>query len=339
MPSLIKFLGENLRAIFWASFCGLVMSYFIWRECCTGSSVFIWISSFNLSMWISLWLGNSYVNTVLNQYFSWEKETVTRLIAGLIGMVVYTLGAVYGLIFLFQNVFGFQLGDGIEKTYYSTILITLIITLFMTGRMFFANWRKAAIDAERLKKENVEAHYNNLKNQVNPHFLFNSLNALSNLVYQDQDKAVKFIKQLSEVYRYVLDSRDKEVVPLQEELKFIEAYAYLQKIRFGEKLKIEIDLVKVKSLVAPLAIQMLVENAIKHNEISEEHPLFIKIYARDQTMIVENTLQRKSVLADESSGLGLENIKKRYEFLSTRRVEVSETEGKFVVCVPMIVMV
>ena len=206
----------------------------------------------------------------------------------------------------------------------------------MTGRMFFANWRQAAVDAERLKKESVEAQYNNLKNQVNPHFLFNSLNALTNLVYQDQDKAVKFIKQLSDVYRYVLNSRDKEVVSLDEELKFLEAYAFLQQIRFGGKLKIDIDLKDVKSVVAPMALQMLVENAIKHNEISEEHPLHIKIYRQEKTLIVENTLQRKSVLADESSGLGLENIKKRYEFLSTSEVEVSEGEGKFIVSVPII---
>lgn len=336
MPSLFKFLRENLKSIFWAILCGFVMSYFIWRGCCESIFSLFWIGCFTAIMWASLWLGNAYVSCVLDYLFPWEKQTVTRLIAGLIGMVVYTLSVVYGLIFLFGTVFGFNLGDGIEETYYSTIVITLIITLFMTGRMFFANWRQAAVDAERLKKESVEAQYNNLKNQVNPHFLFNSLNALTNLVYQDQDKAVKFIKQLSDVYRYVLDSRDKEVVSLEEELKFLTAYSFLQQIRFGGKLKIEVDLVDVKSLVAPLALQMLVENAIKHNEISEEHPLAIKIFRKDKSLIVENTLQRKSVLPDESSGLGLENIKKRYEFLGTRKVEVREAEGKFIVSVPMI---
>ncbi len=287
-------------------------------------------------MWVALWLGNAYVSCVLDYFFPWEKQTVTRLVAGLIGMVVYTLSVVYGLIFLFGTVFGFYLGEGIEETYSATIVITLIISLFMTGRMFFANWRQAAVDAERLKKESVEAQYNNLKNQVNPHFLFNSLNALTNLVYRDQDKAVKFIKQLSDVYRYVLDSRDKEVISLEEELKFLEAYAFLQQIRFGGKLKIEVDLGDVKSLVAPMALQMLVENAIKHNEISEEHPLHIRIYKQDKSLVVANTLQRKPVLADESSGLGLENIKKRYEFLSNSEVRVSETEERFIVSVPII---
>jgi LytS/YehU family sensor histidine kinase len=320
----------------WATLCGFGMSYFIWRGCCTHFSSLVLIGCFTALMWIALWLGNAYVSIVLDYFFSWEKKTIARLFAGLIGMVVYTLISVYGLIFLFRNVFGFYLGEGIEETYYSTIVITLIITLFMTGRMFFANWRMAAIDAERLKKESVEAQYNNLKNQVNPHFLFNSLNALTNLVYQDQDKAVKFIKQLSDVYRYVLDSRNKEAVPLEEEMKFLEAYAYLQQIRFGDKLKIEINLERVKCLVAPLALQMLVENAIKHNEISKDHPLFIRIYKHDQNLVVENTLQRKSILAEESSGLGLENIKRRYEFLSKGKVEVNETPDKFIVTIPMI---
>jgi hypothetical protein len=336
VPPLIKFLRENLKTILWVALAGFAMSYFIWNGCCDKISSLVWIGCFTASMWVALWLGNAYVSNALDYFFSWEKQTIARLIAGLIGMVVYTLSAVYGLIFLFGTVFGFHLGDSLEGTYYSTIVITLIITLFMTGRLFFANWRKAAVDAERLKKESVEAQYNNLKNQVNPHFLFNSLNALTNLVYQDQDKAVKFIKQLSEVYRYVLASRDKEVVSLEEELKFLEAYDFLQQIRFGSKLRIEVDLIHVKSLVAPMALQMLVENAIKHNEISEEYPLIIKVYNREENLIVENNLRRKTVLEDDSSGLGLENIKKRYEFLSSHPVQVIEEAGKFIVKVPMI---
>jgi hypothetical protein len=336
MPPLLKFLKENLKSIFWATGCGFVMSYFIWRGCCSSIFQLFWIGCFTALMWVALWLGNAYVSCVLDYYFPWEKQTVTRLIAGLIGMVVYTLGVVYGLIFLFGTAFGFNLGDGMEDTYYTTTVITLIITLFMTGRMFFANWRQAAIDAERSKKESVQAQYNNLKNQVNPHFLFNSLNALTNLVYQDQDKAVKFIKQLSEVYRYVLDSRDKEVVQLEEEMHFLESYVFLQQIRFGDKLKINIDLLNVKSLVAPLVLQMLVENAIKHNEISEDHPLAIRIYNRDKKIVIENSLKRKPVLAEDSQGLGLENIKKRYEFLSEHKVEVIEAEGMFIVAIPQI---
>jgi len=141
------------------------------------------------------------------------------------------LGAVYGLTYIFHFVFGFDVGDNMNRSLFTTIVITLIITMFMTGRAFLLSWRKSAVDAERLRKESVEAQYNSLRNQVNPHFLFNSLNALTNLVYQNQDEAVKFIKQLSEVYRYVLSTRDKEVVSVEEEVKFLNSFLFLQQLK------------------------------------------------------------------------------------------------------------
>jgi LytS/YehU family sensor histidine kinase len=206
----------------------------------------------------------------------------------------------------------------------------------MHGREFLLQWKQSAVEAERYQKQSMEATYENLKSQVNPHFLFNSLNALTNLVYEDQDKAAKFIKQLSEVYRYVLDTRDKEVVDLSEELKFLEAYVYLQQIRFGEKLSVNLKVDSVQSMVAPLAIQMLFENAIKHNEISEENPLTISIYAKDNFIVIENNLQPKSLIGQASSGLGLENIKKRYEFLTEKPVDIIKDDSLFQVKLPLI---
>ncbi|GCC53011.1 hypothetical protein SanaruYs_32520 [Chryseotalea sanaruensis] len=206
----------------------------------------------------------------------------------------------------------------------------------MHGREFLLQWRKSAVDAERYQKESMTATYESLKSQVNPHFLFNSLNALTNLVYEDQDKAAKFIKQLSEVYRYVLDTRDKELVPIADELRFLESYTYLQRIRFGDKLKIENTLDATQSLVAPLALQMLVENAVKHNEISQDKPLTIRLYRDGNFLIVENTLQRKLNSGEASSGMGLDNITKRYQFLDSRQVQVVEDDQHFVVKIPII---
>ena len=193
--------------------------------------------------------------------------------------------------------------------------------------------------AAGLEKESALSQYESLKNQVNPHFLFNSLNALTHLVYEDQDKAAKFIKQLSEVYRYVLDSRDKEVVSLEEELKFLDAYLFLQQIRFGDKLKVNVNFKGSTSSVAPLALQMLIENAIKHNVISEEEPLSIRLYMERSFLVVENDLHKKNILPDSSGGLGLQNIKRRYEFLSKEKVVVDEGEGKFIVKLPMLEMI
>ena len=336
-PSIIKFLKENSITIFWLIVAGFVMSWFIWRDCCTKFAAYLWIGAFTSSMWIALWMGNAYLSQSLDYFFSWHNEPVKRLVAGLVGMVVCTVSAVYGLVFLYRFAFGFNVGNQLDSTYYSTIIITLIITMFMTGRSFLLNWRESAVDAERLKKESVAAQYESLKNQVNPHFLFNSLNALTNLVYEDQDKAAKFIKQLSEVYRYVLDTRDKELVSLAEEVKFLDSYLYLQQIRFGEKLNLKVSLENAKGQVAPLALQMLIENAIKHNVIAEDQPLYIEVRMEGQYIAVENNLQKKNIPGEGSNGIGLENIQRRYEFLSNQKVIVENTGNMFRVKLPVIV--
>lgn len=335
LPSFTLFVRENLKALLGMVIAALVMSWFIWRDCCKSISSLYWISFFTASLWIALWWGNSYVSEWMDNLFSWHKEPVKRLIAGLVGMTVYTVGAVYSILYTFHFAFGFDVGDQLEGTFFSTIIITLIITMFMTGRAFLLNWKQSAVDAERLQKESVEAQYNSLRNQVNPHFLFNSLNALTSLVYQDQDKAVKFIKQLSTVYRYVLDTRDKELVSIKEELDFLDSYLFLQQIRFGEKLKLKVE-VSGEGLIAPLVLQMLVENAIKHNIIADDQPLTIRVYRENEMLIVENNLQKKSIPSDESTGAGLENIKKRYSFLSSVPVNVEDGNNVFRVLVPVI---
>lgn len=297
---------------------------------------FLVIGSLTALIWVFLWIGNAYVSLWLDGKLSWHTDAGKRFFAGVLGMIGYTLAAVYFLAFFYRIVFNFDVGSGIGGTLTSTIIITIIISMFMTSRSFLMHWKQAAVDAEASKKESIKAQYESLRSQVNPHFLFNSLNALTNLVYEDQDKAAKFIKQLSEVYRYVLDTRDKEVVPLGEELRFIEAYLFLQQIRFGDKLRVNLKLEGVDTVVAPLALQMLLENAIKHNVISEELPLGIDVYTDGMFIVVENGLQKKSVLDEASPGLGLENIRRRYEFLTENKVEVKENDGKFIVRLPFL---
>ncbi len=156
------------------------------------------------------------------------------------------------------------------------------------------------------------------------------------MVYQDQDTAVKFIKQLSDVYRYVLEQKDNELVEIAEEINFVKKYVYLQKIRFGENLKIEIDVpAKTNNVVAPLSLQMLVENAIKHNTTSSEKPLTIQVLRENGYIIVKNNLQRKSVVKD-SGGIGLDNIRARYQHLTDLEFLVEETANEFIVKIPVI---
>lgn len=323
----LKFAGFFILA-------SIVQTYFSCRGCDTVREYSL-IAFFTLIMWILLWRGNSLVTDVVDSRVSWYKYPTTRLVVGLLSTIVYTIIAVLTAMISFERLFNFNFGSTFEWTVYFSVIITIIISLILHSREFLLKGRQATLDKEIHQKESIRAKYEALKSQVSPHFLFNSLNALTNLVYEDQDKAVKFIKQLSEVYRYVLDTRDMEVVSLDEEKRFLKSYIFLQQIRFGDKLILEVDLDNVRSLVAPLVLQMLVENAIKHNVISEEDPLRIKIFEQDGFIIVENDLQKKTALLADSPGLGLNNIALRYEFLTDKKVKVIQN-GKFVVKLPII---
>ncbi len=331
-----KFLKDNLATIGWLVLAGFLMALLFFIGYSFNIRLYLIIGSFTASMWVFLWMGNAYMSVWLDGMISWQTDAGKRFTAGVVGMFVYTFAAVYFLAWFYRFFIHFDVGDDINGTLYGTIIITVIISMFMTGRSFLINWKQAAVDAEASKREFIKAQYESLKNQVNPHFLFNSLNALTHLVYEDPDKAAKFIKQLSEVYRYVLDTRDKEVVPLEEELKFLDAYMFLQQIRFGDKLSVKRNLDGIGTAVAPLSLQMLIENAIKHNEISGEYPLKIDLYEEGEFIVVENSLHRKNRLPEVMPGLGLDNIRKRYEFLSEIKVEVSDQDGKFKVKLPCI---
>jgi LytS/YehU family sensor histidine kinase len=257
------------------------------------------------------------------------------LVVGLVVMLVLTTGVVYFLAGFFYFVMDLDITDDLNDTLGSSLVITMVISLFMHGRSFLHSWREEAVNAERLRREGLKSQYDSLRNQVNPHFLFNSLNALTNLVYENPDKAATFIKQLSEVYRYVLDTRDKELVSLKEELKFLDSYLFLQRIRFGNKLKVDVQL-QGEQKVAPLVLQMLIENAIKHNVVSDDNPLSIRVFQDNGWVVVENNRKTKKTLPEESTGVGLANIKSRYAYFSERPVQIVSDDDKFTVKLPVI---
>jgi sensor histidine kinase YesM len=315
---------------------GTALTFFTCPSCNSTFPQFAFISTVSSIIWFLLWAGNSVLGRFLNDRYAWTQVPVKRFVIGSITTISYTLIMIILLLEFFAWVFHFDYGDRYKTSVYSAIIITMLISLFLHSRAFLMSWRKAIIDGEKLQKESILAKYESLKSQVNPHFLFNSLNALTSLVYEDKDKAVTFIKQLSEVYRYVLDTRDREVVTFEEELHFLDSYLFLQKIRFGENLKTQIHIGSAKGHVAPLALQMLIENAIKHNIVSSEDPLLISIHEVDNNIVVENNIQKKSTLGEPSSGMGLENICNRYQFLTNQKVEIIKSEDKFTVKLPVI---
>jgi len=204
--------------------------------------------------------------------------------------------------------------------------------------VFFMNkLKKTQLEAEQLKKISIEARFEALRNQINPHFLFNSFNVLSTLVYKDQDTAGRFIEQLSSVYRYLLYNQERKVVPLKDELAFIESYTYLLKIRFGENLLVrnEIKRNEENLYVAPAVLQMLIENAIKHNVVSRKNPLEITLHSENGTIAVSNNLQEKEV-KEESTQTGLKNIQDRYLFLTDKKVRIEKSNTRFTVIIPLL---
>ena len=197
--------------------------------------------------------------------------------------------------------------------------------------------KKAQIEAEQLKKISIEAQFESLRNQINPHFLFNCFNVLSTLVYRDADTSAKFILQLSSVYRYLLYNQEKKVVPLADELVFLNAYIFLLEIRFGKNIQVENKVREEDTLafVAPAVLQMLIENAIKHNIVSQRDPLKIRLFSGDGWIYVSNNLQEKRV-KEPSTQVGIKNILERYGFLSDRRVEIEKTTSEFTVKIPLL---
>jgi len=215
-------------------------------------------------------------------------------------------------------------------------LIIIYVFSIVTGIEFFKMWKKGLIRQESLQRKALELQLETLKNQVNPHFLFNSLNTLITLVHKDPDLAVRLIMQLSDSYRYLLEQRDKKVVDWQTEKQFVENYLSLQQMRFTNNIHTQIETGgDTDFCVVPLSVQMMVENAIKHNIITSDKPLHISIFKEDNFLIVRNNLQVKSSVVNKGN-VGLENISLQYEILAGRKIEVLTDGGFFTVKLPMI---
>ncbi len=293
----------------------------------------------NFSLFFLLSVGNGAIAEAIN--ISWIEYPAKRFFFSLIVFMAYTLLAsavvLVAVAYLFYRHPPLQALRTMDPSYYPIVVgITIFISLFQFGREFLLNWRESEIRAIKLREAHIAAQYESLQNQVNPHFLFNSLNVLSTLVYRDQDLATKFIKQLSKVYRYVLEAKNKEVVPLATEMEALEAYVFLVKIRFGEGIVFENKLPdQLTGHIAPLSLQMLVENAVKHNTANKEQPLIISINEADGFVTVQNNLQKKNQ-EQKAMGIGLANIQTRYQYLSDQPVTIEEKSDSFKVNIPLI---
>lgn len=288
-----------------------------------------------------LWEGNRYIMVQMRRRFPNYGQTTQRLLSEAGLALLYTLVTTFLLDqvlckLIFNNnqlLVGFKI----------SLIPTLLVYLVYEAVYFFDAWKLNIRKTESLARESVQSQLEVLKNQLDPHFLFNSLNTLAALIDDENVNAQQYLERLSDVYRYVLVSRSKNTVPLEEEIAFLDAYVYLNKIRFRDNLQVETHLSPeaYRQYVTPLSLQMLIENAIKHNVVSKENPLKIKIQQEgNQYVVVENNIQEKTIFRgagrEESTRVGLQNIINRYGLLTDRQVEVIRSGGLFTVKIPLL---
>jgi sensor histidine kinase YesM len=319
----------------------LLTVFFNWQNIFSWQA-FLEQSLYSVILTFLFWKGNTTIIKLLTKKFSWLENTRKRVIIHIILAVVYSMLVIHLFYFYIWflilhkpnfNFSGFY--QHFNVGIYICFSINLIFILGSYSGHFLKFWKTSVINEERLKRESLALQYESLKNQVNPHFLFNSLNILTSLIEHDRDASVNYVKQLSDVLRYVLEQNVNELVSISTEMKFIESYIFLQQIRFGENLKTSIKIEEEDFLVVPLALQILIENAIKHNEISAEKPLNIQIHDDGEYLVVENNVQPRNYLP-ESNQLGLKTLEFLYGFLSGKRMEVNCENGKFIVMLPKI---
>ena len=221
--------------------------------------------------------------------------------------------------------------------YSSSMIISLVVALLFYGVWFYKHLQENKVKEQKIIAGTASAKFDALKNQLDPHFLFNSLNVLTSLIDEDPQQAQKFTTSLSKVYRYVLEQKDKDLVPVDEELEFARTYIRLLKMRFEDSIVFDIPdrCSNPDAKIVPLSLQLLLENAVKHNVVTKNRPLHISVFEQDGSLVVNNNLQEKQVVK-KSSGVGLQNIRQRYGILTDKQVSIVKTPSDFSVRLPML---
>lgn len=278
----------------------------------------------------------------LDKVFEANRFSTKRIVIGFFGSFVVTLFVIFLLrvfeeVIVNQNSFQHYIENEKPSNYIVSVVITFIVSLSFYAFYFFKAYNDSKVKEQKIIAGTASAQFESLKNQIDPHFLFNSLNVLSSLIEENPDNAQRFTTSLSKIYRYVLEQKDKELVSVSEELAFAKTYMNLLKMRFENSITYAVpaDFDNEEAKVVPLSLQLLLENTIKHNVVSEQKPLHIKIYIENNYLIVENNLQKKEVLQDRR-GVGLQNIVNRYGLISERKVLIEENETYFKVKIPIL---
>jgi sensor histidine kinase YesM len=294
-----------------------------------------------LAMILLTYISCGMIAIILRNRYPKYSQTFKRIGIAVV-LYILIMAAAISIIFWGYDYINF-LGYEIDMNRYAWCLIigifcNILATSLNEGAAFFEKWRRLVDESENLKKENLQSQLEGLKGQVNPHFLFNSLNSLSSLISEDPDKAEKFLDEMSKVYRYLLRTNEEGLTSLDSELQFIQSYFHLLKTRYGEGLDLEtrIEHHFMDHQIPPLTLQMLVENAVKHNMILKDSPLRILIMTTNSgKLIVSNNLQRKDRKV-ASNRVGLANIVNKYRLMKQEDISVRDDGKEFAVVVPLI---
>jgi len=291
---------------------------------------------------VVLSLINSSFFVYLNRRVVWKKYSKYRLVIGAVGGVFLTMVGILWIRILIRM--GFEGANweeflAGERTIYYLIalIITIVISIFFHALYFYRALQDKKVKEQKIIAGTASAKFDALKNQLDPHFLFNSLNVLTSLIEEDADQAQKFTTSLSKVYRYVLEQKNKDLVTVDEELQFAKTYIRLLKMRFEDSIIFEIpeNCTNPEAKIVPLSLQLLLENAVKHNIVTSSRPLHIKVFEEGNSLVIQNNLQEKQVVK-KSSGVGLRNIQQRYSILSNKEVQITKTAKSFSVAVPIL---
>ncbi|RYJ51541.1 histidine kinase [Flavobacterium petrolei] len=296
---------------------------------------------FTMMYTFSLYAANMFLFWKLDSYFE-DKFSVKRLTLGFIGsflvsLLVIFLMHVFEVVVYNKNSFDYFLANEKPSSYLGSIIITFFVTLSIYTISFYKAYNENKVKEQKIIAGTANAKFESLKNQIDPHFLFNSLNVLSSLIEENPENAQRFTTSLSKIYRYVLEQKDKELVSVDEELAFAKTYMNLLKMRFENSLFYELPTttISAEAKVVPLSLQLLLENTVKHNVVSEQRPLHIRIYVEGDYLAVQNDYQKKEVL-QERQGVGLQNIINRYGIITNRKVLIAQNEQTFTVKIPIL---
>ncbi|MBD3906046.1 2TM domain-containing protein [Chryseobacterium sp. Ch-15] len=291
-------------------------------------------------------VGNGVINEFLNKKFPWSEETKKRAILSIISIVIANFVLVYLCNYInfviiqkvatTERFFG---GDYNFRNWFM-INIALLISAFLHAKSFMSELSKTSkkeVVEQKLIAKSANAQFESLKNQLDPHFLFNSLNVLSSLIDENPSQAQKFTASMSKIYRYVLEQKDKELVTIEDEIEFAKTYCGLLKTRFEDSVNFIFDVKEdyLRKFVVPLSLQLLLENCIKHNLATSSKPLLIRIFTEGDTLCIENNLQIREQIK-ESAGIGLSNIVQRYSLLTKKNVFIEKSEDYFKVKLPIL---